>query len=103
MGRITVDGKPASFSTKLEIHPDNWDLKYGRVLGKSSVALTVNAKLDKIRTRIDKIYEDMMKDEGFATADKVKLTFLGVGVMDEADIYTKFSKVCYYFYSKRMR
>src|SRR5690606_16441978 len=47
-------------------------------------AVTLNGKLDKIRTRIDKIYEDMMKDEGFATADKVKLTFLGVGVMDDA-------------------
>lgn len=84
MGRITIDGSPASFSTKLEIHPDNWDLKYGRVLGKSNLAVTLNGKLDKIRTRIDKIYEDMMKDEGFATADKVKLTFLGVGVMDDA-------------------
>ncbi len=84
MGRITVDGSPASFSTKLEIHPDNWDLKYGRVLGKSSLAVTVNGKLDKIRTRIDKIYDEMMKDEGFATADKVKLAFLGVGVMDDA-------------------
>src|SRR5690625_5820645 len=26
----------------------------------------------------------MMKDEGFATAQKVKLSFLGVGVMDDA-------------------
>ena len=25
MGRITIDGKPATFSTKLEIQPDNWD------------------------------------------------------------------------------
>lgn len=29
MGRITIDGKPASFSTKLEIQPGNWDLKHG--------------------------------------------------------------------------
>ena len=34
--------------------------------------------------RIDKIYEDMFKHEGFATAQKVKLSFLGVGVMDDA-------------------
>ena len=25
----------------------------------------------------------MLKDEGFATAQKVKLSFLGVGVMDD--------------------
>jgi hypothetical protein len=40
--------------------------------------------LDKIRVRINKIYDDMLKDEGFATSQKVKLSFLGVGVMDDA-------------------
>lgn len=36
MGRITIDGKPKSFGAKLEIDPKSWDLKYGRVLGKSN-------------------------------------------------------------------
>ena len=84
MGRITIDGTPKTFATKLEIDPKSWDLKHGRVLGKSSQALNTNQKLDKIRVRIDKIYDDMLKDEGFATAEKVKLSFLGVGVMDDA-------------------
>lgn len=84
MGRITIDGSPKSFSTKLDINPNNWDLKHGRVLGKSTLALAVNLKLDNIRARINKIYDDMLKDEGFATAQKVKLSFLGVGVMDDA-------------------
>lgn len=84
MGRITIDGVPKSFSTKLDINPNNWDLKHGRVLGKSAQALSTNLKLDNIRVRINKIYDDMLKDEGFATAQKVKLSFLGVGVMDDA-------------------
>ncbi|MGM8362241.1 site-specific integrase [Flavobacterium sp. ARAG 55.4] len=84
MGRITIDGTPKSFSTKLDINPNNWDLKHGRVLGKSTQALSTNLKLDNIRVRINKIYDDMLKDEGFATAQKVKLSFLGVGVMDDA-------------------
>ncbi len=84
MGRITIDGIPKSFSTKLDINPNNWDLKHGRVLGKSAQALGTNLKLDNIRVRINKIYDDMLKDEGFATAQKVKLSFLGVGVMDDA-------------------
>jgi integrase len=83
MGRITIDGTPKTFGTKLEINPNNWDLKYGRVEGKSATALSIQ-KLDNIRGRIDKIYEDMLKHEGFATAQKVKLTFLGVGVMEDA-------------------
>ncbi|MCH5688413.1 phage integrase SAM-like domain and Arm DNA-binding domain-containing protein [Niabella sp. W65] len=84
MARITIDGVPKTFGTKLEINADNWDLKFGRVLGKSAEALKVNKKLDNIRGRIDTIYEDMLKHEGFATSQKVKLSFLGVGVMDDA-------------------
>lgn len=84
MARITIDGTPKTFGTKLEINPNNWDLKHGRVQGKSAQALSINKKLDNIRGRIDKIYEDMLKHEGFATAQKVKLSFLGVGVMDDA-------------------
>ena len=84
MARITIDGTAKTLGTKLEINPNNWDLKYGRVEGKSAVALNINQKLDNIRGRIDKIYEDMQKHEGFATAQKVKLSFLGVGVMDDA-------------------
>lgn len=84
MARITIDGAPKTFGTKLEIDPSNWDLKYERVEGKSATALNINKKLDNIRGRIDKIYEDMLKHEGFATSQKVKLSFLGVGVMDDA-------------------
>lgn len=84
MARITIDGIPKTFGTKLEINPDNWDLKHGRILGKSAPALSANLKLDNIRVRINKIYDDMLKDEGFVTAQKVKFSFLGVGVMDGA-------------------
>lgn len=84
MARITIDGTPKTFGTKLEINADNWDLKFGRVLGKSAEAVKINKKLDNIRGRIDTIYENMLKHEGFATAEKVKLSFLGVGVMVDA-------------------
>jgi integrase len=84
MGRVTIDGTPKAFSTKLDIGPNNWDLNHGRVLGKSGVALSINHKLESIRLRITNIYENMLKEEGFATAQKVKLMFLGVGVMDDA-------------------
>jgi integrase len=84
MGRITIDGKAASFSTKLEIAPNNWDLKHGRVPGKSKQALSINTKLDNIRLRIDKYYEELLKYDGFVTPQKLKLTFLGVGIMEDA-------------------
>ena len=83
MVRITIDGTAKTLGTKLEIDPNNWDLKYGRVEGKSAKAVSINQKLDNIRGRIDTIYEDLLKHEGFATAQKIKLSFLGVGVMDD--------------------
>ena len=83
MVRITIDGSAKTLGTKLEIDPNNWDLKYGRVEGKSAKAVSINQKLDNIRGRIDTIYEDLLKHEGFATAQKIKLSFLGVGVMDD--------------------
>ena len=37
MVRITVDGDQVQFSSKLDIHPDNWDTKAGRaVINKQS-------------------------------------------------------------------
>lgn len=82
MARLTINGTAKTLGTKLEIDPSNWDLKYGRVEDKSTKALSINQKLDNIRGRIDPIYEDMLKDEGFVNAQKVKFSFLGVGVMD---------------------
>lgn len=84
MARITIDGTLKTMGTKLEIDPNIWGLKFGRVEGKSAKALSVNQKMDNIRGRIDKIYEDMLKHEGFATAQKVKIKFLGAGVMEDA-------------------
>ena len=42
MGRITIDNQVAQFSTKLEILPQKWDLKYGRVTGKTEEATQLN-------------------------------------------------------------
>ena len=44
MGRITIDNQVAQFSTKLEILPEKWDLKYGRVTGKTEEATQTQPK-----------------------------------------------------------
>ena len=38
MIRITINGDITQFYTKLDVHPDLWDAKLGRVRGKSAEA-----------------------------------------------------------------
>ena len=78
MCRITVNGKQSAFSTKLDISATNWDLKYGRVLGKSREAQEVNGKLDKIRLGIEECYSKILKNEGAVNSAKLKNAFLGM-------------------------
>lgn len=78
MCRITVNGKQSAFSTKLDISATNWDLKYGRVLGKSREALDTNSKLDKIRSGIEECYSKILKNEGAVNSAKLKNAVLGM-------------------------
>ncbi|GIJ95635.1 tyrosine recombinase [Capnocytophaga stomatis] len=93
MGRITIDGKIAQFSTKLEIFPDKWDLKFGKVLGKSEEALSLNRKLEELRIRLVNQYDHLMKTDGFATAEKLKNSFLGISTTDHSllKLFRKFN------------
>lgn len=90
MARITIDGKIAQFSTKLSVDLKKWDLKYGRVIGRNNEAKALNHKLDTIRGRINQAYNDNLIRDGFASAQKVKNTFLGVG--NEYDSILNFYK-----------
>ena len=94
MGRITIDNQVAQFSTKLEILPQKWDLKYGRVIGQTEEATQLNRKLEEIRSRMVTHYEELMKYEGVVTAQKLKATFLGIGVMEDSllKVYEKFKE-----------
>lgn len=80
MGRITVDGTISQFSCKMTVPPNLWDTKVGRLTGKSTLAVKTNIALDKIRVDINRHYQEVMQADGFATADKVKNAYLGLGV-----------------------
>lgn len=105
MCRITIDGKQAQFSTKQEVLPDKWDLKFGRVSGKADEALKINLKLDEVRTRLQSLYDELIKHDNFVTADKLKNTFLGFDVTEETllSFYKKFLKDFTKMYEKGTR
>lgn len=74
--RISIDGKPVQFSTKLEIASHIWGLKHSRIFGEHALVLSINQKFDAIQLRINHQYYEMLSDEGFATEQKVELAFL---------------------------
>ena len=56
MVRITVDGDQVQFSSKLDIHPDNWDTKAGRaVINKQSADKKENLRVSSLNKTLDEI------------------------------------------------
>lgn len=83
MCRITVDGTISQFSCKMNVPPNLWDTKAGRLTGKSTLAVKTNIALDKIRVDINRHYQEVMQADGFVTADKVKNAYLGLGIKQD--------------------
>lgn len=73
MARLTINGSISQFSTKLEINPQQWDLKYGRINGKNREAVETNQRLDKIRVRIQQCYALLQFFDNFIVDFKKKV------------------------------
>ena len=63
MCRITVNGKIAQFSCKLDVEEKSWNVELGRVSGRSVVAQEANRMLDKIRVGINQAYQKIARRE----------------------------------------
>ncbi len=56
MARITADGDQVQFSSKLDVHPDNWDTKLGRaVVHKQSAEKKENHRVSSLNKTLDEI------------------------------------------------
>lgn len=83
---ITVDREQPQFSSKLDIHPDNWDTKARKaVINKRSAdkkenlrVSSLNKTLDEIRAAITMHYTRMMNVDGYALPEKIRNAFLGL-------------------------
>src|SRR5215510_3121011 len=76
--RITVDRKEARFGMKKDIHPKLWDVKTGRVIGKTTEAGEINEMLDSAKSAIFKVYREMQEKDNHVTAEKIRNSFLGI-------------------------
>jgi len=80
MCRITVNGKVAQFSCKLDVEERLWNVDLGRMGGRSITAQEVNRKFEKIRSEVNKAYQEIFDMDGYVTAEKVRNDYLGMGM-----------------------
>lgn len=77
MGRITIDGRRAHFSTQLSVPPRLWETAPGRAAGRSACANRINDRLARIRFRIEQCYEALFTEQRIVTPQAVKARFFG--------------------------
>jgi len=78
MIRITINGEIAQLSSKLQVDPDFWDVKTGKVKGRAAEANNINRQLDNLKSSIDKVYTKQFDEFGYAVPEKIKNTILGI-------------------------
>jgi site-specific recombinase XerD len=78
--RITVDGQATRFNTKSSIHPNFWDAKAAKAVGKTREIMETNALLDSIKVGIYKVYYELQERENNVNAERIKNIFLGIEV-----------------------
>ena len=83
MCRITINGKIAQFSCKLDVEEKSWNVELGRVSGRSIAAQETNRMLDKIRVGINQAYQKIADRDNYVTAEKVRNAYLGLGMNHE--------------------
>ena len=78
MGRITLDGEVAQFSTGLETNPELWDAKTGRSVGRTTQETGVNRALKNLSVCIERHYARIVEKDGYVTAERVKNSVMNI-------------------------
>ena len=80
LGRITLDGKVAQFSTRKEIEPDLWSASEGSPIGKDKISKQICLSLEQFRKDISTHYQFQIERNGYVTAESLKNIIQGIGV-----------------------
>ena len=75
--RITIDKQEARFGIKKDVNPKIWDAKSGRAVGRTSEVVEINSIIDKTKSVLFNVYNDIQLSDVNITAEKVKNHFLG--------------------------
>ncbi|MDH6535551.1 site-specific integrase [Parabacteroides sp. 52] len=78
IGKIIIGNSIAQFSSKLSVSERLWNVKSGRAIGKSRIAVELNREINKINLLIHSHYKEILHRTGTVTATEVKITFQGI-------------------------
>ena len=78
MGRITINGEIANFSTKISIPTKMWDVSTMSAIGRSAEASKINTLLESIKGKIHGDFHFLQGRDGDISAEKLKNCFLGL-------------------------
>ncbi len=73
MGRITIDGKVAQYSTGITILPNDWNVLKGRAKSNKDI----NRSLDELETNAKMTYKRCVDRDGFVSAEIIKNAVTG--------------------------
>jgi len=73
MGRIRIGMDMVQFSCKVDADPNIWDVRAGRVNGKSHHAREVNSEIDRINVAFNTKYKEIKSFKGRVTAIELKM------------------------------
>lgn len=77
MIRLSVNGEVSQFSSKLDIEPESWDVRFGKAAGNSQKSRQLNSLLEDIRSSLKNHYHSIETYDALVTAEKVRNAFLG--------------------------
>ena len=80
--RITIDKQEARFGIKTDVDPSIWDVKAGKAVGRTSEVVEINSIIDKTKSTLFSVYNDLLLSDANVTAEKVKNYFLGGATKD---------------------
>lgn len=78
VGKIIVGNSIAQFSSKLSVPEQLWNVKSGRAIGKSRIAVELNREINIINLSIHSHYKDILERLGTVAAIDVKNAFQGI-------------------------
>ena len=97
MIRVTVDGSNTQFSSKIDIHPDDWDVSKGQAKtgkGYNTKNSELNRLLDNMRAELTVHYNRLMNTKGYALPEQIRNAFLGLEEKEKTLIayFTQFNE-----------